>query len=113
MRILVMGGTGFIGRRVAVRLARAGHRVRVPTRRLAHGRELLVLPTVTVLERDVHDDAVLDALLRDCDAAVNLVGILHGGRGRLMAGASRVRMSNCRGAWPRPACARGCGGWSM
>ncbi|KCB25941.1 complex I NDUFA9 subunit family protein [Bordetella hinzii] len=86
MRILVMGGTGFIGRRVAARLARAGHRVRVPTRRLAHGRELLVLPTVTVLERDVHDDAVLDALLRDCEAVVNLVGILHGGRGRPYGG---------------------------
>ncbi|OZI71507.1 complex I NDUFA9 subunit family protein [Bordetella genomosp. 12] len=82
MRILVTGGTGFIGRALTARLARAGHRVIVPTRRLAQGRELLVLPTVTVLERDVHDDAALASLLRGCDAAINLVGVLHGGRGK-------------------------------
>ena len=82
MRILVIGGTGFIGRHLAARLAADEHQVLVPTRRYAHGRDLQVLPTVTLVEADVHDDAALDRLMRQCGAVVNLVGVLHGGRGR-------------------------------
>jgi len=75
--ILVLGGTGFIGQRLVERLAAAGCRVRVPTRRRVNGRELLVLPTVDVVEADIHDPAVLRGLVAGCDAVINLVGILH------------------------------------
>lgn len=82
MRILVIGGTGFIGRHLIARLAAGQHSVLVPTRRYIRGRDLQVLPCVTLLETDVHDDAALDRLVSQCDAVVNLVGVLHGGRGR-------------------------------
>jgi len=82
MRILILGGTGFIGRHLAARLAAGGHRLLVPTRRFAHGRDLLVLPTVTLVQADVHDDATLDRLMAQCSTVINLVGVLHGGRGR-------------------------------
>ncbi|OZI31306.1 NAD-dependent dehydratase [Bordetella genomosp. 10] len=82
MRILILGGTGFVGRHLAAALAKAGHSVRVPTRGYAHGRDLLVLPTVTLFQADIHDDATLDRLVEGCDAVVNLVGILHGDRGK-------------------------------
>ncbi|MDQ8033731.1 NAD-dependent dehydratase [Bordetella genomosp. 1] len=82
MRILVIGGTGFIGRHLVARLSAAEHRVLVPTRAIARGRDLQVLPTVTVVQADIHDDAALDDLLRQADAVVNLVGLLHGNRGR-------------------------------
>ncbi len=82
MRILILGGTGFVGRHLAAALSKAGHRVRVPTRIYSHGRDLLVLPTVTLFQADIHDDATLDRLVQGCDSVVNLVGILHGDRGK-------------------------------
>jgi NADH dehydrogenase len=42
---------------------------------------LILLPTVDVVECDVHEDSVLTELMRGKDAAINLVGILHGSRG--------------------------------
>ena len=82
MRILVIGGTGFIGRHLIARLSGAQHQILVPTRRYGLGRDLQILPTVTLLDSNVHDDAALDSLVRGCDAVVNLVGILHGNSGR-------------------------------
>ncbi len=82
MRILVIGGTGFVGRAVVSRLVAAGHDVRVPTRRLAHARELLVFPTVTVIRADVHDDATLSNLIGDSDVVINLPGLLHSRPGK-------------------------------
>ncbi len=75
--ILVLGGTGFVGRCVVDQLVARGRRVVVPTRRLAHARALLVLPTVEVVEADIHDPATLQRLLAGRDAVINLVGILH------------------------------------
>ena len=81
MRILVVGGTGFIGQHVVGKLAARGDAVFVPTRRLPHARELLVYPTVTVLPADLHDEATIDALVRGMDVVINLVGILHSAPG--------------------------------
>jgi uncharacterized protein YbjT (DUF2867 family) len=80
--ILVIGGSGFIGRHIVTRLAGRGLRVTVPTRRQARARHLILLPTVDVVECDVHDDAALNRLVSDQDAVINLVGILHGSRGK-------------------------------
>lgn len=79
-RILLLGGSGFVGRATAARLAAADPscRIVVPTRRLPHAQALRALPTVEVLQADVHDDAALAAAMAGCDAVVNLVAILHG-----------------------------------
>lgn len=79
-RIVVLGGSGFVGRALCRRLA-ADHpdlRVVVPTRRPAHAGALRPLPTVEIVDADVHDVAQLQRLLAGADAAVNLVAILHG-----------------------------------
>ena len=79
-RILLLGGSGFVGRAVCERLARqgCGTRITVPTRRLSNASPVLPLPTVDPLHCDVHDDAQLAAAVRGHDAVVNLVAILHG-----------------------------------
>lgn len=80
-RILVLGGTGFVGRALAEKVARAGRDIRlsVPTRRLSHAQRLQHLPPVTIVRADVHDERALAQLLPGHDAVVNLVAILHGG----------------------------------
>ena len=80
-RVLVLGGTGFVGRAVCEHLVRrsgGNGLVRVPTRRLSHGRRLQPLPTVDLVQADVHDDDALRRVLVGCDAVINLVAILHG-----------------------------------
>ncbi|MFO1197924.1 MAG: complex I NDUFA9 subunit family protein [Burkholderiaceae bacterium] len=76
-RILVVGGSGFLGRHVVARLSARNARVIVPTRRRERARHLLLLPTVDVVESGT-SPRELAALLEGCDAAVNLVGILQG-----------------------------------
>jgi uncharacterized protein YbjT (DUF2867 family) len=80
--VLVIGGTGFIGRSIVAQLASQNRRVVVPTRRRTSAKSLWPLPTVEVVEANVHDSVQLEALMQGCDAVINLVGILHGRPGR-------------------------------
>ena len=81
-RILLLGGTGFVGRSVCDKLVErsggAGDRIVVPTRNPARARHLQLLPTVQLERADVHDEAQLRQLVEGADAVVNLVAILHG-----------------------------------
>lgn len=77
-RICVLGGGGFVGHHLVSLLASRGCRVWVPTRRRSRIIDLTVLPTVEVVDADVHDPAALRQLFRGMDAVINLVGILHG-----------------------------------
>ena len=77
-RILILGGTGFVGRHICTRLSQAGWSAIVPSRSPAAARHLAGLPRVDVVPGDVHDEATLIRLLAGADAVVNLVAILHG-----------------------------------
>ena len=79
-RILVMGGTGFVGGAVCEALARrsTSDRIVVPTRRNPRGDGVKLLPTVDLVQADVNDPAALAALVRGSDVVINLVAILHG-----------------------------------
>jgi NADH dehydrogenase len=79
--ILLIGGSGFLGSHVAHRLAVRGCNLLVPTRRRERAKTLLPLPTVDVIEADVHDAGELERLMAGMDAVVNLVGILHSRNG--------------------------------
>jgi uncharacterized protein YbjT (DUF2867 family) len=76
-KICILGGSGFVGTALVSELAARGKQVRVLTRRREHAKELILLPTVEVIEVDVHDERVLARQFRGCDAVINLVGILH------------------------------------
>lgn len=76
-RILVLGGSGFIGTHVVSQLTALGRRVVVPTRHRERARHLIVLPTIDVIETRVASVDGLDGLISGCDAVINLVGVLH------------------------------------
>lgn len=76
-RICVLGGSGFVGTHLVSQLAARGLQVRVLSRRREMAKELILLPTVEVVEADVHDQQELIRHFRGMDAVINLVGILH------------------------------------
>lgn len=76
-RVVIVGGSGFIGSAIANRLCEAGVHVLIPTRRRSRAGHVLLLPNAEVVEADVHDPATLARLCADADAVVNTVGILH------------------------------------
>jgi len=75
--VLVIGGTGFVGRHVVNRLVEDGRRVIVPTRRRVNAAGLHVLPTVDIIEADVNRAPDLLRLVQRASAVINLVGILN------------------------------------
>lgn len=80
--VLVIGGSGFIGRHVVGMLAARGISAVVPTRRRDRAKHLILLPTVDVIECDLHAPGVLESLVRKSDAVINLAGVLHSPRAR-------------------------------
>lgn len=81
--VLILGGTGFVGRSVCEKLVErsggADGRITVPSRRPQRAQHLRTLPTVELIQSDVHDATALARLLVDCDVVINLIAILHGG----------------------------------
>jgi NADH dehydrogenase len=82
-RILVLGGSGFIGTHVVSQLTARGLRVVVPTRHRERARHLIVLPTIDVIETRLSSAGALDDLISGCDAVINLVGVLQSQPGGL------------------------------
>lgn len=101
--VLVIGGSGFIGSHLVARLSGVANRSNTPlepgtdvmppldperiivaTRNEDHARDLLALPRVEVMVLDVTDEVALDTAIGTLGVegiVVNLVGVLHGGRG--------------------------------
>lgn len=76
----VFGGSGFIGRHVVQRLARAGWTVRVAVRHPTDAAFLKPLGDVgqiVPMRCDITKEAELALALRGADVAINLVGILY------------------------------------
>ena len=77
--VTIFGGSGFIGRYIARRMAKQGWRVRVAVRR---PNEALFVKTYGVVGQvepilcNIRDDASVENALNGADAAVNCVGIL-------------------------------------
>lgn len=78
MKIIILGGTGFIGRHICEKLVRGGHEVTVPTRKLENAREIQMLPRLQPVACNVHDAQQLTQAITGHDVLINLVAILHG-----------------------------------
>ncbi len=77
-KILILGGTGFVGRHLCEKLAELPCRATVVTRRRDNARHLQMLPLVDIVELPAIDSTSLMPLLQEHDAVANLVAILHG-----------------------------------
>lgn len=77
--VTILGGAGFVGRYVARRMAQAGWRVRVATRRPNEHINVRTYGTPGMVEPvlcNIRDAASLRAVIRGAEAVVNCVGIL-------------------------------------
>jgi len=79
-KVCILGGSGFVGRRLAKLLTDGGRLVTVLTRHRERNRDLLVRPELSVVECDVYDPGQLAGHFHGADAVVNLVGILNSSR---------------------------------
>ncbi|NCX14658.1 MAG: NAD-dependent epimerase/dehydratase family protein, partial [Burkholderiaceae bacterium] len=78
--ILLIGGSGFVGKAISQKLQSKGYSVLVPSRRYSAMRDLRLLPSVTLVEADVNQPEVIERLCEDVKpqgAVINLVGILQ------------------------------------
>jgi uncharacterized protein YbjT (DUF2867 family) len=81
--VVVLGGTGFVGRHLVALLLQRGHRVTVLSRGPERdegayfAKRKLLSRNASVIEGDVHDGTFLRAVFDDADAVVNLAGILN------------------------------------
>jgi NADH dehydrogenase len=78
-KVLLIGGSGFVGGWIANKLSERGIRVTIPTRRRDNLKKLILLPTVFMVDADVHDAQQLARLMHGTDVVINLAGILHDG----------------------------------
>lgn len=98
MNILILGGSGFVGRAICSKLVMDGHFVTVPTRKRDNARALFPLPSVTVVESNIYDVAALTQLARGKDAVINLVGILNGNFERAHVTLTETALAACKAA---------------
>lgn len=77
--MLVTGATGYIGGRLAPRLATAGHDVRVLVRDRSRLRDTPWAAEVEIVEGDLSDAASVGAAMRDVDVLYYLVHSMSGG----------------------------------
>lgn len=78
--VCLVGGSGFIGRALVEKLARAGTRVTVLTRNAVRAKNLKPMGDVgqiTIMSGDALQDSDLERVMSSADYVVNLVGIFH------------------------------------
>lgn len=77
--VTIYGGSGFLGRQIALQMARAGWRVRVAVRRTNEALSVRAYGAVGQVEPvpcNVRDEVSVRAAMTDADAVINCVGIL-------------------------------------
>lgn len=76
MKVLVTGGSGFLGSHVAEQLSAAGHSVIALVRKSSNRKFLSTLPNLTFAEGSVEDRASVDRAVADVDAIVHSAGLV-------------------------------------
>jgi len=77
MKIMILGGSGFVGSHLARRLSRDGHSISIVTRHPTGAKHLAIVPKVRIRHFDPYDVDRLVEELAGHEALINLVGILN------------------------------------
>src|SRR4051812_9354230 len=80
MRVLLTGGSGFLGSFVAEQLAREGHVVPAPVPPGSERRLLEKIPELELAPGAIEDPASLDTAVKGVDAVVHVAGIVKARR---------------------------------
>ncbi len=81
-KVLVAGGSGFLGSHIVHKLIQAGMQVVVPVRRRERAKHLALLPGVEIREGSLLEQRFVKNCLNGCTDVINLVGVLHGRSGQ-------------------------------
>ncbi|WP_065095379.1 MULTISPECIES: complex I NDUFA9 subunit family protein [unclassified Wolbachia] len=79
-RVIIFGGTGFIGKHIVRRLAAEGYLIKVFTRNQEKAACLKLcgnLGQISIFKGDFFDEKSVLEGMEECDVAINLVGILY------------------------------------
>ena len=77
MHIVLLGGTGFVGRALLPVLADGGHSSTVLTRNRQRHREIALIPGAQLKQANIYRPEELSRHFESADAVINLVGILN------------------------------------
>jgi len=80
-RLVILGGTGFVGSYLVPRLAMDGHRIVLLSRNRERRRALAVVPGVEIHSTDVYDANGLRRQFEGADAVIHMIGSLHAAGG--------------------------------
>ena len=76
-KIVILGGTGFIGSELAVKMSKLSQTVVVLTRNIETNKDLKLIPNIELVACNIHDERSLRENFKNTDVVVNAVGILN------------------------------------
>ena len=76
-KVVILGGTGFIGAQLASKLSHKSKKIIIPTRNIESNSGLKMIPNLEIARIDIKDERSINLLLKDADLIINTVGILN------------------------------------
>ena len=76
-KIVILGGSGFIGAQLATKLSSMADKIVIPTRNTESNLGLKMIPNLEIMHVDVKDERSINLLLDKTDLVINTIGILN------------------------------------
>ena len=76
-KIVILGGSGFIGAQLATKLSSMAEKIIIPTRDIESNQGLKMIPNLEIIHLDAKDDRSVNLLFDKSDLVINTIGILN------------------------------------